>query len=483
MFHRFSILVEASPESPALIDGRTGRVTTRAALRSRTDELARQLAAAGLREGDLVAIQLPNSVDFVASFLAVCRLGLVAVPIDRDAPPTEVASILGHFGVRGLVYCEDRETQQAAISTRPVHGRPAIPPEARLIKLTSGSTGLPKGIVTSEENLAADCANICSTMDIRPDDRNLGAIPMSHSYGFSNLVTPLLLQGTQIVASNDYLPQSIIDLCNRHQCTVLPAIPMVFEHLTTVAKGDFRSVRTCLSAGAPLPPATSRRFRERFGIPIHTFYGCSECGGITYDRQGAAVERGTVGAAMDGVALKLDRATQRLTVRSGAVALGHLHDAATFRPFESVILTPSEARGKDLGGGDPSPSTRLRMTGAFVTDDLVELNDEQEVVLTGRAGDLINTAGKKVNPREVEAIILQMDGVRQAKVYGEPAGARGEVVAAAIVASPDVTRDQVREFCRVRLSLHKVPRIVKLIEKIPVDERGKVKRAALAALE
>ena len=80
-----------------------------------------------------------------------------------------------------------------------------------------------------------------------------------------------------------------------------------------------------------------------------------------------------------------------------------------------------------------------------------------------------------MNPREVEAVILQIEGVREAKVYGEPAGARGEVVAAAIVATPDVTREQVREFCRARLSLHKVPRIVKLIEAIPVDERGKVK--------
>ena len=428
---------------------------TRAALLARADELARQLAAAGLQEGDLVAVQLPNSIDFVAGFLAICRLKLVAVPIDRDAPPTEVASILGHFGVRGLIYCDDRDMQRAAISTRHVHGRPAVPPEARLIKLTSGSTGMPKGIVTSEANLAADCENICQTMGIAPDDRNLGAIPMSHSYGFSNLVMPLILQGTQVVVSNDYLPQSIIDLCNRHRCTVLPAIPMVFEHLAAVAKGEFRSVRTCLSAGAPLPAATSRRFRERFGIPIHSFYGCSECGGITYDREGAAAERGTVGAAMDGVTLELDRATQRLTVRSGSVALGYLHDGSTFKPFEA---------------------------GTFLTDDLVEINDGQEVVLTGRAGDLINTAGKKVNPREVEAIILQMDGVRQAKVYGEPAGARGEVVAAAIVASPDITRDQVREFCCVRLSLHKVLRIVKLIEAILVDERGKVKRAALALL-
>jgi len=307
--------------------------------------------------------------------------------------------------------------------------------------------------VVTEANLIADCENICSTMDIRPTDINLGAIPFSHSYGFANLVMPLLVQGTPVVVSNDYLPQSLVDLANRHRCTVAPLIPMVFEHLANAAHGTFETVRTFLSAGAPLPASTSRKFRERFGSDIHSFYGCSECGGITYDRLGGAVERGTVGSAMDGVTLSTH--TRRLTVRSGSVAAGYLFDANTFEPFEN---------------------------GTFVTDDLVDVRDDGELALTGRASDLINTAGKKVNPREVEAVILQIDGVREAKVYGAAAGARGEVVAAAIVATPNVTREQVREFCRARLSLHKVPRIIKLIDEMPVDERGKVRRSALAAL-
>jgi len=145
----------------------------------------------------------------------------------------------------------------------------------------------------------------------------------------------------------------------------------------------------------------------------------------------------------------------RLGVQSASVASGYLLDAATFQPIAD---------------------------GAFTTDDLVDLRDDGEVALTGRASDLINTAGKKVNPREVEAVLLQIEGVREAKVYGEPAGARGEVVAAAIVATPEITRDQIRAYCRTRLSLHKVPRIVKLIDEMPVDERGKVTRAALEAL-
>lgn len=448
MFDRFVSLVLAAPGAPALIDAETGTVTTRQALFVRANELAAQLAEAGLRARDVVAIRLPNSVDFVAAFLAACRLDLVVAPIDRDAKETEVATILGHFAIRGLVYRAD----SLSITVRELAHGPALPANARLLKLTSGSTGLPKAIVTTERNLISDAANICRSMDITPTDLNLGAIPFSHSYGFSNLVMPLVLFGTPVVVSNDYLPQSLVDLANRYRCTVAPLIPMVYAHLVTAAHGSFESVRTFISAGAPLQASTSRRFRERFGLDIHSFYGCSECGGITYDRRGGAVERGTVGAALDGVSLLT--ANGRLEVRGASVAAGYLFDAQTFQPFAD---------------------------GAFLTDDLVEMREE-EIALTGRAGDLINTAGKKVNPREVEAVLLQIDGVREAKVYGEPAGARGEVVAAAIVATPNVTREHVREFCRERLSLHKVPRIVKIIDEMPVDERGKVKRASLAAL-
>ena len=422
MFQKFVSLAAAAPGRPAIIEATTGRVVLRAELLARAEELA-----ADVRPNHLVAVQLPNSGEFVALILAILKQRGIAVLIDRDAAEAEVARIRAHFGER-----------------------PPLPPETRVIKLTSGSTGKPKGILTTEENLLADCAQICTSMDIRADDVNFGAIPLSHSYGFSNLVMPLIVQGTPIVISNDYLPQTIIDACNRYRCTVLPGIPMMFDHLAATERGRFSTVRTFISAGAPLPPSTSRKFRERFGAPIHSFYGCSECGGITYDRAGAGAERGTVGRAMDDVTILVRHS--RLVVRSNSVALGYWQDS--FAPFAN---------------------------GEFVTDDLAEVRDG-EVVLTGRASDLINVAGKKINPREIEAIILQIEGVRQVKVYGEAAGARGEVVAAAVVASPDVTRELVRAFCRERLSLHKVPRIVKLIERIPVDERGKILRSALAEL-
>lgn len=435
MFHKFSSLADLAPDAPAVIDSESGTTVTRAELLRQAESLANHMERDRVAARSIVGIQMPNSAAFVATVLAVAKLDAVALLIDRDASAAEVGAISAQFGIHA-------------------HS-PALPAGARIVKLTSGSTGKPKGIVMSEENLEADATQIGATMDIRPDDINFGAIPMSHSYGFSNLVMPLLIQGTPVVISNDYLPQAIIDRCNRYRCTVMPGIPMVFDHLSSTPAGDgqFTTVRTFISAGAPLSASVSRRFRERFGKPIHSFYGCSECGGIAYDRTGAAAERGNVGTAMENV--RLTTKSHRLVVHGSSVALGYLVDATTFEPFDE---------------------------GRFVADDLAEISADGTVVLTGRASELINTAGRKVNPREVEEILMQIEGVRQVKVYGEPAGARGEVVAAAIVASPDVTRENVRAFCRERLSPHKVPRIVKLIKEIPVDERGKIRRAALAAL-
>ncbi len=451
----FARLAQTDPGRTAVIDGERGEQASRAALAARSSEIAALLATAGVERGHLVAIRLPNSVDFLAAVLATIHAEATVVPIDRDMRPGEVETIVSHLGVRALI-CRD---ENDATSVRPMGGNTRIELDEPipLLKLTSGSTGLPKGILTSERNLVADCRSICSTMRIAPDDLNLGAIPFSHSYGFSNLVMPLLLQGTAMVATNLYLPLSILDLANRHRCTVIPGIPMIFEHLSQLAEDDgaFESARTFISAGAPLRASVSEGFRMRFGMNIHSFYGCSECGGIAYDRAGASVERGTVGGAMDGVMLDIEP-DGRLVVESDAVA-----------------------RGYYKGGHDENARFEPRR---YRSDDLARRTDAGEIELIGRAGDLINTAGKKVNPREIEAVILELAGVREVKAWGEAAGARGEVVAVAVVAEPGVTVAAIRAHCAGRLSSWKVPRIVKLIEKMPLDERGKLKKNELRKL-
>jgi long-chain acyl-CoA synthetase len=451
IFRSFERLVQEDPERPAVWQG--DETVTRRRLFDLAQQIAGELRALGLEEGQVVALQMRNSATFIASVLAAFQLRLTLLPLDRDACPSEVDTTLGLFGARAVL--TGGENGRPEIHTTAGRSRIAIQRPIALIKLTSGSTGTPRGIATTEQNLIADCENICSTMEITPHDVNLGAIPFSHSYGFSNLVTPLLLRGVPLVASNDYLPLSILDLANRHQVSIVPGIPAIYGHLARLRPDDgaFRSVRTFISAGAPLSPVIAASFRERHGRPIHTFYGCSECGGIAYDREGRAAERGTVGSPIRGVQLAISPDSGRLVVESAAVAAGYLQG--------------SEEEGVSFDGR------------RFTVDDLVEAAPDGEVRIVGRSSELINIAGKKVNPREVEAAILRIRGVREVKVFGTPVGERGEIVSAMVVAEDGVRQQEIRAHCLERLSVHKVPRVVTMIDELPVDDRGKVTRSSL----
>ncbi|HLF57296.1 MAG TPA: fatty acid--CoA ligase family protein, partial [Thermoanaerobaculia bacterium] len=208
------------------------------------------------------------------------------------------------------------------------------------------------------------------------------------------------------------------------------------------------------SAGAPLAPAVARELRLRTARPVHAFYGASECGGIAYDRAGDAAERGTVGTAVDGVALALDDASGRLIVRSPAVAERYLPEPA-----------------RELGDG------------AFTTGDLATI-ENGEVRLHGRADDWVIVRGKNVNPREVESVLREIPGVDDASVFGVDGPDGPRTLLRAVVAAPGGVVDAARllAFCRDRLAEHKVPRSVVVVRALPRTERGKLDRGELEAL-
>jgi acyl-coenzyme A synthetase/AMP-(fatty) acid ligase len=198
----------------------------------------------------------------------------------------------------------------------------------------------------------------------------------------------------------------------------------------------------------------ARRFREKFQRSIHSFYGSSECGGICYDRKAELVESGFVGPPMDGVELELiepDAAASRIRVRSAAAGDGYF----------------PEPEIEKLGGG------------IFVPDDLLSASIGGFRIV-GRISDVINVAGKKVNPAEVEAELLRFDGVRAAVVFGREAIRRNEEVAACVVVRDGINEAALLEFCRAHLSGWQVPKRIFFVEEIPVNERGKVSRREIA---
>jgi acyl-CoA synthetase (AMP-forming)/AMP-acid ligase II len=323
------------------------------------------------------------------------------------------------------------------------------------LKLTSGTTAAPRAIRFRSEQLLADCEQICDTMGITDTDVNFGVIPISHSYGFSNLLTPLIVRGVPVVLSRDRLPRAVLADLARTRATVFPGMPVFYQafcEMETIP--DLPQLRLCISAGAPLQPTIAEKFRQKFGLSIHSFYGASECGGICYDRDGTKAAEGFVGQPMKRVDVELIdpiAPSSQIRVRSAAVGDGYF----------------------------PEPEDAKLGTGVFVPDDLLA-HKSADLRIVGRVSDLINVAGKKVNPAEVESYLLGLKGVRQAVVFGRESSLRNEEVAACVVADTDVSEHALLESCRANLSGWQVPKRIFIVDTLPVNERGKISRRELA---
>ncbi len=402
--------------------------------------------------GAVVGVQIGNSEQWPALLLALFRRGLIPLPLGRHMELGELNAALETCGAAALVTID---TGRLCIAPRPTPHAPRWQePAPEFLKLTSGTTSAPRAVRFRAAQLVADCDQICATMGITEGDLNFGVIPFSHSYGFSNLLTPLLCRGIPLVASEDRMPRAILEGLARTGATIFPGMPLFFDKLGSLENApQLPALRLCISAGAPLPPAVAERWTARFGLKIHTFYGSSECGGIGYDAAPEAIyDDGFVGTPMQGVEItpESQEVPSRIVVRSGAVGDGYFP-----RQEEQV-----------LGGG------------RFHLDDLVRWSG-RGMFIAGRMSDVINIAGRKLNPGEVEARLAAFPGVRQAVIFGVPSALRGEE-AVACVAGEGIDRAALVRFCHAQLSAWQMPRDFWIVPEIPANERGKVSRRALA---
>lgn len=474
----FDRLCRRHPERPLVASpSRAARIVDVAGLAALAGE---HLDAVRLDPGSLVGLAAPDGVAFLASFLALRRRGLVPVLLEARAPQAERERVADGLGCSWTFSCRRRwpaGSEDWQLSGRGPRSR-AIPvrgldPETGAVKLTSGSTGRPRGIVTPAAALFEDDRALARTMGLAEDERILGAVPMSHSYGLSSVAMPALVRGSLVIVPEEGSgPYGPLRAAAALGATFFPTAPAFLRALLASERPPVlpESVRLTITAGAPLQPETARRFREVYGRFAHVFYGSSETGGICFDRAGGAGERGSVGEPVEGVTVSLapvdpdgaggsdpDAAGGVVTVASPAVASGYL---------------PAEG----------SAATRLS-GGRFRSGDLGRWRDG-ELVLSGRTDDLINVRGKKVNPREVEGVLAGLRGVRDVVALGAEDAGRPEATLRVVVAcqAGSLSSSQVLAWCRDRLAEHKVPRSVVLVEEIPRTSRGKVDREAVLAL-
>jgi long-chain acyl-CoA synthetase len=406
--------------------------------------------------GSVIAIQIGNHQDWPSILIACLRKRLVVLPLEQSMSDRQRDAALELCDARAVVSAVPSGNSPRLFRLRTADATADWGEHSpSLLKLTSGTTAAPRAIRFRSEHLLADCHQICDTMGISDVDLNFGVIPISHSYGFSNLLTPLIARGVPMVLSCERMPRAVLLDLARTNATVFPGMPLFYQAFCEMENiPALPKLRLCISAGAPLPIRVTRQFQEKFQMPIHSFYGASECGGICYDGDASRMIEGFVGGPMKGVDLEIidpSAVSSQVRVRSAAAGDGYF----------------------------PEPDEEKLGAGFFVPDDLLAKTADGLRII-GRTSDVINVAGKKVNPPEVEAHLLRFGGVRRAIVFGRTSAVRNEEVAACVVASPGVTEADLLEFCRGRLSSWQVPKRIFIVDAIPVNERGKVSRRELA---
>ncbi len=400
---------------------------------------------------------------FLAGLIGGLRAMRPVLLLDSDLTGAERDAASARFGAQ---VCVGDGTHAAWAGLRPLSPAaepPALPRGATVIKMSSGTTGVPCGIATTSDALAADEAALFSTMELRETDRLLAAVPLGHSYGLSSLALPAIVRGLPLVMTPDDGPFTPLHAARTGAATVFPTTPAWLHALSRLAEPVSvpETLRLVISAGAPLDPEAAARAAHVLGRRVHAFYGASEAGGICYDRTGEGATNGTVGEPVEGVRLTL------LPVDPS------LHGAA--EAGQVIVRSPAVA-----SGALPPDPARLS-GGRFAASDIAVLHGA-ELRLLGRLDDLIIVRGRKVSPVEIESILREMDGVLEAVAVPVTRPEGGDPVLRAVVACAPgrLTPREILAWCRSRLAGHKQPRSVVVLPVLPRTPRGKIDRRRLS---
>lgn len=460
-----------------------------AELRDRADRLAQGLASTGLGQGDPVALVLPNVPDFAVAFFAVARLGGVVVPLNPQFKDAELDFHFREAGVRAVVTDEqmadicrgivadwDDQVQIVSAVDRLIDAHSAgaedagSPGAEAVFQYSAGSTGRPKRVPRTHRHLRVEADSLVSTAAIGPDDVVFCTIPLFHSYGMGCCLLAAVRARATLVLAQDAHPfilrrDQVLAELEQEGATIFPAVPFTFRLLAEApGSADLSALRLCISAANALPRSTFDAFERRFGIPIRQMYGLTEAGAVTLNLdEDPRLTATSVGHPLEGVEVAIiDDAGEELEVgRNGEV----------------VIRSPAMTRG--YAGLDDMNRQAFREVG-YLSGDRGRLDGDGRLFITGRKKLLIDVAGDKVDPIEVEDVLAVHPKVAEVVVVGVPSNVEGEeLIKAVVVARRECQERELIRYCRERLADYKVPEHVEFREEIPRSPAGSVLRKYL----
>ncbi len=506
-----AILAESAaryPDDVAVIVG--DHRTTYAELWSETLAYAGALRARGVTEGSRVAMLVPNVADFARVYYATLALGAVVVPVHALLKRREIEYLLQDSGAMLLVCAapllaegaagaelagvdvitvlapadhDDRDDHDGhdgpdrlealAAAAEPLDTYvPRDPFDTATILYTSGTTGKPKGAEGSHFALLEQVnTNLMSTFDMHRGDVLLGALPLFHTFGQTCTMNTGFRAGATIVMLPKFDGDAALSAMVEHGCEIFMGVPTMYMALLDAAtRNDARpDLRYAISGGASLPLAVLERFQSVFDAPIHEGYGLTETSPVaTFNHVGRAPRPGTIGTPVWGVDVEIaDPATPDAIVLLPHGEIGEL-----------VI------RGHNLMNGyldRPEDTDAAIVDGWFRTGDLGTKDDDGFLTIVDRTKDMIIRNGYNVYPRQVEEVLATHPDVTMAAVFGVPHELHGQEIEAAVVlrAGATVSPDELVHFVSDEIAAYKFPRVVHVVDALPLGPSGKVLKRTL----
>ncbi len=489
-----------------------------------SDALAVGLQVAGFGSGDRLAVYLQNVPQFLVAMVATWKAGGVLVPINPMSKQRELSyqltdsgatvllcleglydavarEVVGGTDVRLVVTTSELEYQTrrderlfkgveqtrhdgtvdlAELIAQHAGEKPVTDrydaDDVAFLTYTSGTTGTPKGAMNTHGNVTFNAQVYRDWCRLGTDDVVLGVAPLFHITGLIAHIAVSFLLPAPLVLAYRFEPGVLLDAIREHRPTFTVGAITVFIALANapgVTRDDLSSLRAVYSGGAPISPATAQRFSDDFGIYIHNVYGLTE---TTSPSHGVPL----------GVEAPVDPT-------SGALSVGV--------PVPSTVVRIQGDDGLDLPPGEigeivtagpqvvrgywnkPAETEHALPRRVLRTGDVGFMDEQGWFYIVDRKKDMINAAGYKVWPREVEDVLYEHAAVREAAVVGVPDEYRGETVKAFVSLKPDVTvtPDELIAHCRDRLAAYKYPRTVEIIDELPKTVTGKILRRELRA--
>ncbi len=439
VWHYWQETCRRFPHKPAVIEAASGQTWSFEEIHQAALQWKPKLRSAGLSPGRILTLARPNSAEWIAVFLAAQSIGALVLPLEPQSGEGIIRSIAQSVGATTLLLGTEEKLFSNAIHPR----------GTCLVKATSGSTGNPRCFVFTDRQMCADCFQIIEGMGLDSDDSNYAAIPFGHSYGLGNLVFPLILHGMTLVLSKGFFPAEMIEDLLTYQPTVFPSVPPLIRALAEHESVSDLKLRLVISAGGRLSATVRDAFRKKHGVAVRNFYGSSESGGISFNRndppQGAPV---TVGHPLPGVTIDLES--------DGTVCV-----------TSAAVYTL----------GNPTADDHL---GKVELADTAYWSAEGELVLTGRHGPEVKLSGRRVCLTELESTIMEVEGVEDCFVHvyedssGEPS--------LGIIVSSLLGQDKVRSCLKESLPKWMRPKKCIILDQLPMTSRGKKCRRSLLRL-